>query len=393
MPDQSTTLTGPAEADRHPVRPPGRRWAVLASLVAGLLILSSCSGIGGQLIHSAARASTGVSSGIHLVPQITSQALDEQAVANKVSPGIVDINTVLSNGSRSSGEAAGTGMVLTSSGEVLTNHHVVEQASSIKVTVPSSSRTYTARVLGVDTSADVALLQLQGASNLATVTLADSSNVTTGEPVVAIGNALGQGGSPRVTSGEVTALDQSITASAGPNDSEDLTGLIQSNAPISPGDSGGALANASGQVIGMITAGAAGRFNRTTSRIGFAVPSSTALDVVNRILSGQTNSTTILGDAGFLGVGAQPLDSVTASRLGLSSGVVVTSVSSGSPADQAGIRQGVVITQIEGTTINSTNDLRQAIKSHHPGERIKVTWVDQSGTHSATATLISGPAA
>lgn len=393
MPDQSTTLTGPAEADRHPVRPPGRRWAVLASLVAGLLILSSCSGIGGQLIHSAARASTGVSSGIHLVPQITSQALDEQAVANKVSPGIVDINTVLSNGSRSSGEAAGTGMVLTSSGEVLTNHHVVEQASSIKVTVPSSSRTYTARVLGVDTSADVALLQLQGASNLATVTLADSSNVTTGEPVVAIGNALGQGGSPRVTSGEVTALDQSITASAGPNDSEDLTGLIQSNAPISPGDSGGALANASGQVIGMITAGAAGRLNRTTSRIGFAVPSSTALDVVNRILSGQTNSTTILGDAGFLGVGAQPLDSVTAGRLGLSSGVVVTSVSSGSPADQAGIRQGVVITQIEGTTINSTNDLRQAIKSHHPGERIKVTWVDQSGTHSATATLISGPAA
>src|SRR5258708_7251960 len=119
----------------------------------------------------------------------------------------------------------------------------------------AAPRDHHATVLGTDPAADVALLQLQGASGLATVTVADSSTLTVGQAVIAIGNALGRGGAPSVTSGSITALDQTITASDGNGPGEQLSGLIESDASISPGDSGGALVNTSGQVVGMITAG------------------------------------------------------------------------------------------------------------------------------------------
>jgi S1-C subfamily serine protease len=355
-----------------------------------------------NFIHSVVSSRTP----IHTVPQIgtsnggangssgqANRPLDVQAVTDKVSPATVDINTVIGSTTSRTAQAAGTGIVLTSSGEILTNNHVVEGATSVKVTFQDRSGTFSAHVVGVSPSADVALIKVDGVSGLPTVTLADSSTLSIGQPVVAIGNALGQGGAPSVTQGQITALDQSITASSDNGGSEELSGLIQSDAPISPGDSGGPLANAAGQVIGMITAGEAQGFRRTTSTVGYAITATAAVEVVNEIRSGHSSSTIFIGPTGFLGVGVGNVDPATGSRLGVSSGALVTSVQQGSPAEKAGLTAGAVITAVDGTRIGSSSDLGPAIRSHKPGQQIRVTWTDSSGTHTATATLIAGPAA
>jgi S1-C subfamily serine protease len=346
---------------------------------------------GRTAIHTVPQQTT--SNGVPSLPGQSSQSLDVQAITNKVSPATVDINTGIGSLSGQGGQAAGTGMILTSDGEVLTNHHVVAGSTSIKVTIQGRSGTYPAHVVGISRTADVALVQIEGVSGLPTVTLADSSTVSVGQSVVAIGNALGQGGAPAVTQGSVTALDQSITASSDNGTSEQLSGLIQSDAPISPGDSGGPLVNSAGQVIGMITAGQAQGFRQTTSTVGYAVPASTAVSVVNEIRAGHSSSSVVIGKAGYLGVAVQDLTANRAARLGLnvSSGVLVIGVSANSPAAQIGITQNSVITGIDGTQVQSQADLSPAIQAHKPGQKIQVTWVDQNGSHTGTATLVSGP--
>jgi S1-C subfamily serine protease len=248
-------------------------------------------------------------------------------------------------------------------------------------------------VVGTDRPADIALIQIQGVSGLPTATVADSSTVAVGESVVARGTALGQGGAPAVSQGSITALNQSITASTGRNSAEQLSGLIQSDAPISPGESGGPLVNSAGQVVGMITAGESQGYRQSTSTVGYAIPTNAAIDVVNQIRAGGNgNPDIIIGKPGYLGVSVKPLSPAAAANLGLSvgSGVVVSQVVAGSPAEQVGITQNSVITAIDGKAVSSQNSLSQAIQSHKPGQQIRVTWVDQSGTHSATATLIPG---
>src|SRR5262249_29419368 len=175
-------------------------------------------------------------------------------IAAKVDPGLVDVVTTVGY---QGGKAAGTGMVLTSTGEVLTNNHVINGATSIKATDVGNGRTYTAKVVGYDKAHDVAVLQLQNASGLQTVTLS-SAGPQTGQKVVALGNALGKAGTPSVASGRLTGLGQWIAASdEGAADAERLTGMIGHNAPIQPGDSGGPLVNTEGEVIGMNPAASA----------------------------------------------------------------------------------------------------------------------------------------
>jgi len=334
---------------------------------------------------------------IRSVPQInggagSSNSLNVQSIANQVGPAVVDINTVMATG----GQAAGTGMVLTATGEVLTNNHVVEGASSIEVTIAGQTPTHSAHVIGVNVSADVALIQIDGVSGLPTVTLADSSTLKVGQEVVAIGNALGRGGSPSVTQGQVTALDQSITASTGGSTPEQLTGLIQTDASISPGDSGGPLVNAAGQVVGMITAGASQGRRQTSTTVGFAISSNAALSVVNQVRAGDTSSGVIIGQPAYIGVQVRNLDPTTVAQLGLSatSGALVVGTVPGSPAELAGLSRYAVITAINGSPIASADALGPAIHAFKPGQKIQVSWMDQSGgTRSATLTLVSGPAA
>ena len=309
---------------------------------------------------------------------------DTSGVAGKVTPGIVNVNVTLSGGA-----AAGTGMVITSTGEVLTNNHVIDGESSISVQLPSTGKSYTAHVVGWDASDDVALLQIEGGAKFTTVSIGNSSTVTVGEAVVALGNALGRNGAPSVTTGNVTALNRTITATdQGGGGAETVSGLIQSDAQIQPGDSGGPLVTTSGTVIGMNTAaqvaGGSGAGNQASST-AYAIPINSALAVVKQIQSGTATTAVHLGDKrALLGVGAQDSQN----------GVQVTTVQSGSAAASAGITPGSIITAIAGTSVDSNSVLRAAILTHLPGDSVSVSWTDSSGgTHTATVTLGSGPPA
>ncbi|MGA8922323.1 MAG: trypsin-like peptidase domain-containing protein, partial [Candidatus Dormiibacterota bacterium] len=194
---------------------------------------------------------------------------------------------------------------------------------------------------------------------------------------------------PRATSGSVTALDQTITASEGGAKSEQLTGMVQSDATIWPGDSGGPLVNAASQVVGMITAGEAQGFRSTSSTIAYAIPSDTLLTIVNEIRAGQSDPAVSYGQVGYIGVSARTMDAQLAAQLGLnvSSGALVESVVPGGAAANAGIGRLSVITKVGASTITTIDDLGTAVRSHQPGEKVSVTWIDQSGTHTTTVTL------
>jgi S1-C subfamily serine protease len=311
-------------------------------------------------------------------------SLNAKAIAAKVDPAIVNINTIVG-----SGQAAGTGMIISSNGEILTNNHVVKGSTSIQVTIAGRSQPYSAHVIGAAPSADIAVIKVDGVSGLPTVSFASSSSVNVGDAVVALGNALGQGGTPDVSLGTVTALNQTITASEGGGNSEQLNGMIQSDATIYPGDSGGPLVNASAQVIGMITAGNVQGFRSSASNVNYAIASDTLISVANQIRSGQASADIVYGQVGYIGVTVETIDANSASQLGLnvSSGALVRGVVAGSPAAAAGITRNSVITSLAGATVTGTDSLGTAIRAHKPGERVPVTWVNQSGTHTATLTL------
>ncbi len=191
-------------------------------------------------------------------------------------------------------------MVISSSGLVLTNNHVIENATTINVQVVGGRHTYSATVLGYSVTDDVALLQLQNASGLKTVSTGNSSNLSTSQPVVAIGNAGGTGGTPSAVGGTITALNQTITAGDAGTLSETLHGLIETNANIEPGDSGGALVNTSGKVIGMNTAAA--QSNGSSVNQGYAIPINQAIAIANQIKAGHASSTVQIGPRALLGV-------------------------------------------------------------------------------------------
>ena len=387
--------------------PPSNRpgvGTILTAIVAGFLLIAIGASIGWVTGRDRSSTSHAPSGGnpITQVPQTLPPSgqggQSAESVAAAVTPAIVDVNTYTTRYGLSTGRlfelGAGTGMIVTSNGQVLTNNHVVRGANSIRVTIQGRSGTYKADVVGVDPADDVALLQIEGVSGLPTVTLSNSSNLQIGQSVVAIGNALGKGGSPAVTQGSVTALGRSIHVNGDNGDSESLSGLIQTDAAISPGDSGGALVNASGQVIGMITAASTYRPNQQVSTIGYAIPVNNAVAVVNKIRSGDEAGGIIIGKAGFMGISVQNLTDQAAARLGLSgvSGVLVASVAPGGPADEAGIPENSVITAVDGRSVSTFEELGGLLHQHAPGEQAQITYVDGSGSHTVTVTLTEGPA-
>jgi S1-C subfamily serine protease len=302
-------------------------------------------------------------------------------------------------------QGAGTGIVLTSNGEILTNNHVINGATKISVTDVGNGKTYTANVVGYDDSGDIAVLQLQGASGLQTAKLGDSSAVAVGEGVVGIGNAGGTGGTPSYAGGSVTALNQTITASDELDGTgEQLSGLIEVNADIQPGDSGGSLVNSAGEVIGIDTAASNGFSFQSSGSQGYAIPINEALGVAHQIESGQGSSTVHVGATAFLGV---EVSSGNQSNSGngfsfgsggsggsSASGASISDVLSGGPAAQAGLASGDVITSLDGQSVDSPTSLSAVLVPHHPGDKVQVGWVDSSGQpHTTTVDLGSGPPA
>jgi S1-C subfamily serine protease len=333
--------------------------------------------------------------------------LSTSQIASRVSPGLVDVTSILGYSGAGS-EAKGTGIVLTSNGEVLTNNHVISGATSVSVTDIGNGKTYKATVVGYDESHDIAVLQLSDASGLTTATTGDSSTVKISDRVVGLGNAGGVGGAPSAAAGSVTALNQSITASdEGSGSSEQLTGLIQTNANIQAGDSGGPLANSHGQVIGVDTAasagfqfgnggfgnggngsdGSSGSGDQGTTQ-GYAIPINTALSIASEIEAGHGSSTVHIGATAFLGL------EIAGSDQQGSSGAVLAGVAAGTPAASAGLGQGDVVTSLAGQSVSSSSDIQKVLVGHHPGDKVSIGWTDASGqSHTATVTLATGPAA
>jgi S1-C subfamily serine protease len=340
-----------------------------------------------------------------------SSTLTTSQIAAKVDPGLVDVVSTLGY---QNGEAAGTGQVLTSTGEVLTNNHVIDGATSIKVRDVGNGHTYGAKVVGYDKTHDVAVLQLVNASGLTTVSLS-SSGVQGGQKVVALGNALGKGGTPSVATGKVTATGRTITASdEDAGNAEQLHGLIQTNAGIQPGDSGGPLVNTAGEVVGMNTAASSnisttafGTQSKKPATQAFAIPISHATAIVDQIEAGQASSTVHIGASAFLGVevssssagstggDGSPYGGYFGNGDGSStvSGATVAGAVSGSAAAQAGLTQGDVITSVAGHTVTSPTGVSSALAHHHPGDKVSISWTDQTGqSHTATVQLGAGPA-
>jgi S1-C subfamily serine protease len=344
----------------EPPPPPRRTSRLRLLLVAMVLVIFGASAAATAVIATRGLGGTGSTAGVEAA--------------------IVDINTTLGGGA----SAAGTGMVLTPTGEVLTNNHVIFGALAISVQVTSTGAIYSARVVGHDLARDVAVLQLDGASGLATIPIGDSSTVQVGDSVTALGNALGRGGAPASARGTVTALDQKISASdeSGTPATENLVGMIQIDAAIKPGDSGGPLLDSGGKVIGMDTAASGGRqWQQTGAMEAFAIPINSALSVAKQILKSPSNPHTASG--GFLGV--RVVDSTSPP------GALVESIQPGSPAAATGLGSGDVITSIGGTTVDSVVALQNILGKHHAGDRVVVTWVTASGQREqVTVPLASG---
>jgi serine protease Do len=300
-------------------------------------------------------------------PASGSGSLNISQIVSTVEPAVVTITGSTSAG-LFSGSDSGTGMIITPNGYILTNAHVVSSDSSIKVSIENHG-TVDAVIVGEDISQDVAVIRVSGFNNLPTVELANSSQVTIGEPVVAIGNALALPGGLTVTSGIISALDRSVST-----DVSSLSGLIQTDAPINPGNSGGPLLNAEAQVIGMNTAIASGAQN-----IGFAIPTNNIKPLLANLESGK--STQPNSGGGFLGVSVQDA----------SPGAYIISVVSGSPAARAGLQPGDIILSVDSTQVISSSQLASIISSDRPGQVVTLTIQRGIQTLSVKVTLGSKP--
>jgi S1-C subfamily serine protease len=407
-------------------------------VVVGVLAAALAAGVTAAVYHPAASGNSSPVAalpGSGAVPSAAptagggQNAGGEQQVVNEVEPGLVTIDTTLQYDSEA---AAGTGMVINRDGLVLTNNHVIEDATKISATVLASGRTYTARVVGYDKTGDIALIQLQSASGLHTVPLGNSGAVRAGAAVVALGNAAGQGSIvPAV--GQVTGLHKTITASdeGGTATTEVLHGMIETNANIVSGDSGGPLADSAGQVIGMDTAGSSVSFAQQPTTAGFAIPIDTALSVARQIAAGHASNVITIGYppllgiflgsgtssspqvqaqqqegqngfGGFNGFGSPPSTPscytsnasliVPTSIAPVSSGTLIDGTICGSPAAAAGMTGGSVITAVNSKPVTSPVSLTTILASMRPGDTITVSWVSPSGHRSTSSLrLLAGP--
>jgi S1-C subfamily serine protease len=379
-----------------PPTPPRRRnvTALLGGFAAGVLVAGLTFG-GLALANSGGHhgvAGTGSVQALPSLPQMPNLRLPNglqpnsgsgsgnngvTAATAKQQIGLVTVTSVLKY---QTAESAGTGMILTSDGDVLTNNHVIDGATRITVTVESTGHSYRANVVGTAPTRDVALLKLQGASGLQTAALASSSSaLSVGAQVTGVGNA---GGTGRLTqvSGTVTGLNKTITASDdnGAN-AERLHGLIQTNAGIIAGDSGGPLYDAAGQVVGMDTAAAPTSANESA----YAIPVENAMKIVQEIDTGVETSSIHIGLPGFLGI------SVTNTH----GGVGVQGLLRGGPAAGAGITGGSVIKSVDGTPVRTPTGLHNLLSVKGPGAHVTVRWIGANGrAHIATVTLATGPA-
>jgi S1-C subfamily serine protease len=297
-----------------------------------------------------------------------------QTVRAGANVGIVDIYTTLGYVNRI---AAGTGMILTRSGEVLTNNHVISGSTHFKVVDVTTHRRYNATVVGYSVSRDVAVLQLAHASGLRTVKRGGAVPLHVGMQIVARGNAQGSGGLPKAARGRVIGLHQRIVATDPTGDPEKLNNLIATDAPVVPGYSGGPLENDQNRVLGVVTAASTSGLSR-----GFAIPLEEALQLARRIESGKPNAVVHIGPTAFLGV----------LLANVADEAKIAKVLRGKPAAATGLVKGDVITSLNGRRVSSDAGVRRVALSLVPGKTVRIGWTDASDiAHTGTITPVSGP--
>jgi S1-C subfamily serine protease len=373
---------------------PGWRWAAV-SLVAALVGAL----IGGGIVAAADHGggSTTVKE-ISAGPALLNGTTDIETVIDKVLPAIVSIDakspaapSVVGGGSGGVQEDQGTGMIITSDGEVVTNNHVIAGATTITVTLYGKLASMPATLIDTDPTNDVALLKITGVSDLPTVSYGNSKDVQVGDAVVAIGNALGlQAGSPTVTQGIISATGRTVQASdSSGSDTETLSNMFQTDAAINPGNSGGPLVDSSGRVIGMNTAVASSVDGTSEAQnIGFAIPSDKIQQLLPALRSRSIHSNS-QSRTGYLGVDIETLTSELRSAYNFvpTQGAVVLQVLSASPAASAGLRQGDVITSFDGKAITSADQLATAIQAKSPGQKVSIGLYRGQSRLTVTATL------
>ncbi len=383
-------------------RGPGWMWSVvaLAAALVGALV-------GGAIVAATTHDSSGATvKEISAGPALLNGTTNIETVIGKVLPAIVSIDAKSTAapaqslfGGSSSGvqEDQGTGMIITSNGEVVTNNHVIAGATTITVTLYGSLKALPATLVDTDPTNDVALLQIDGQSNLPTVTYGNSDNVQVGDAVVAIGNALGlSAGTPTVTQGIISAKGRSVQASDSTgNSTENLTNMFQTDAAINPGNSGGPLVDSSGRVIGMNTAVASSADGISQAQnIGFAIPSNKIEKLLPALRNKSIGNRPMSGTA-FLGVSLETLTPQLRSEYNFepTQGAVVLQVQSGSPADTAGLQQGDVITSFQGKPVTSADQLATAIQNDKPGQTVRIGLYRGQQQITVTATLSSSSTA
>lgn len=363
----NTPPTPPVETGR------GSALARIAVLLAMFAV-----GVGGGVLGGIIVGGTG-SDGGSRSPLVTAAPVDPSRVGNTdiakawkaIAPSVVTIDSVGSDG-----EAIGTGIIVTSDGEVITNEHVVRDARTVRVRLNGATSAVRARVLASDPGNDLALLKIENASGLTAATFADPGSISIGDPVVAVGYALNLDGGPSVTSGIVSALDRTLQDENGA-----LNGLIQTDAAISSGNSGGPLINLNGQVVGVNTAVATGGMTSTANNIGFAIGVAEVkrvADILRRESAGEDRP------QGYLGIGLRD-------RNDGGSGAVVAEVEADSPADKAGLRVDDIILEINGQTITGQGALIGIIRDSAPGEKVTITIERDGERQTLTATLVARP--
>ncbi len=312
-----------------------------------------------------------------------------RTIAHQVDPAVVDINAVIETPSGAA-HVAGTGMILSASGYIVTNNHVIENAKTIRVTVRGGRQEFLATFVGADPREDIALIKVTSSWPLPTVHLGDSSRISVGSAVLAFGNSLGLGGEAAVTSGAVSALNRSITATSETGaDTEHLNGMIETDAPIAPGNSGGPLVDSRGLVVGMNTAAASGD-GAAGSPVAFALPINRIAAVARRIESGARGGGIVIGRSAYLGIEGT---SIRLDGLHPRGAVNIVQVEPATPASGAGLEPGDVIVGFAGRDVTSMTALSHLISRLHPGDWVKVVFEAGGASRAVMVRLVPGPAA
>jgi len=300
---------------------------------------------------------------------LSGQALDLRTLLKKVTPSVVSIQLGQASGDQVVPFAAGSGVIISADGLVLTNAHVVEGADVIQVQL-SDKRTIRADLVGTSPSHDIALVRLRDTTNLHPATLGSSDAMQVGDQVVAIGNALALGDTPTVTTGIVSAKGRTLQ-----DEQTTLKNLIQTDAAINHGNSGGPLLNAAGQVVGINSAGIPDAEN-----LGFAIEIDAIRPLIDELKTGKDDEVKVQAFLGISSADAKQLTPDEANQLGVKDkdGVVVVDVQPQSAASDAGLKAGDILKQVDGKDVTGPQTLRDAIQGHQPGSSISIE-VDRAG--------------